>query len=138
MIGDDNFEIKYWGKELNSFYQEPKTPARNTKQRLLISLSFLTVLAILPMLIFGLSNLKFNKPKIVTNSQIKVVPTTAPQEKKIKQKELEKEAVVVNNDSYWKISKRVCGSGKYYLSIQAQNDSKPLHKGDLVKVNCSL
>lgn len=45
---------------------------------------------------------------------------------------------VINNDSYWKISKRVCGTGKYYLSIRAQNDGKALYKGEHVIVDCSL
>ncbi|KKR94700.1 MAG: hypothetical protein UU45_C0008G0100, partial [Candidatus Levybacteria bacterium GW2011_GWA2_41_15] len=45
---------------------------------------------------------------------------------------------ILKNDSYWKISKRVCGEGKYYLSISGLNENKPLYRGDSVLVSCNL
>lgn len=47
------------------------------------------------------------------------------------------EIYVLNNDSYWKIAKRVCGNGKLFLSISEQNEGQNLHPGDFVKVSCS-
>lgn len=43
---------------------------------------------------------------------------------------------VKKNDSYWTISKRVCRTGKYFLSIQEKNYSQALHPGDMVQVVC--
>ena len=51
------------------------------------------------------------------------------------------EEVVQKGDSFWRISKRVCGSGIYYESIKAQNgysEYQALQPGDVVIVNCSL
>ena len=134
----DNFEIKYWGEEFNNLHLDPQRHGRSIKQKLVIIFSFIAVLAVLPTLIFGISNLQSDNPKIVTTSQIEVEPSKAPQVKIAEQKPSQSEVVVVNNDSYWKISKRVCGTGKYYLSIRDQNQGKALYKDDLVKVNCSL
>lgn len=43
---------------------------------------------------------------------------------------------VEEGDNYWKIAKKVCGDGKYFLSLQEQNENQPLHPGDVVKVKC--
>ncbi|MBI2621551.1 MAG: hypothetical protein HYW63_02785 [Candidatus Levybacteria bacterium] len=136
MDGDGNFEIKYWGKDSNGLYQEPKSGERSIKKKLAIVFLFMAVLAALPALIFGINSLKV-KPdtKIVTTSEAKPEPTKATQTEDVEEA-VEQDVTVINNDSYWKISKRVCGTGKYYLSIQAQNDSKPLYQKDKVSVNC--
>lgn len=69
-------------------------------------------------------------------------PTGAPQQiqvpeiKKLADTFGEYTIVVQNSDNYWKISERSCGTGRYYLSIQAYNNSKPLHPGDTVLVRC--
>ncbi|MBI4097614.1 MAG: hypothetical protein HY426_01090 [Candidatus Levybacteria bacterium] len=92
---------------------------------------FLIAFAILSAIVFGI-NLKSSKSqKITTSSKIEISPSPTPAR-------LDQGETVINNDSYWKISKRHCGSGKYYLSIREQNDAKPLYKGDFVSVNCSL
>lgn len=44
--------------------------------------------------------------------------------------------IVRNGDSYWRIAKRVCGTGKIYMLLSEYNNSKPLFKDDLVKVSC--
>lgn len=133
----DNFEIKYWGEEFNNLYQEPQKHRRSSRQKLVVVISFVAVLAILPIIIFGLSNISLNKLQIATTIQTKPEPTKTPPVKE-KEKPEQTEVTVINNDSYWKISKRYCGTGKYYLSIRDQNDAKPLYKDDVVKVNCSL
>ena len=46
--------------------------------------------------------------------------------------------IVAEGDNYWKISKKVCETGKYFLSISAQNNGMSLHRGDEISTNCSL
>jgi nucleoid-associated protein YgaU len=48
-------------------------------------------------------------------------------------------AVVFKGDSFWKITRRVCGDGKYYRITQEYNgytDYDKLHEGDVVTVIC--
>lgn len=46
---------------------------------------------------------------------------------------------VQEGDNFWKISEKVCETGIYFESIQTQNgyESKTLHAGDLLTVECS-
>lgn len=44
--------------------------------------------------------------------------------------------IVQNGDNYWKISEKVCGNGKYFESISAENNFITLHAGDIITVNC--
>ncbi len=43
------------------------------------------------------------------------------------------------NENFWKISKKVCGSGIYYLSIKQYNgyEHRTLRPGDVITVFCS-
>ncbi|MBI2641012.1 LysM peptidoglycan-binding domain-containing protein [Candidatus Roizmanbacteria bacterium] len=43
---------------------------------------------------------------------------------------------VLNGDSFWTISKRVCGTGVYFEALQERNDYMSLHAGDEVEVEC--
>lgn len=144
-----NNQINYWASIESYDYQSSK-PKRSIKRKLGIVLCFIGVLAITPSLIYALSNFNFDNPKEVSvlNSQTQTQPQkTTPEvhtvtiEEPKEPKEPKKpanQAEIINNDSYWKISKRVCGTGKYYLSIQSQNGSKALHRGDTVTVSCVL
>ncbi|NMB84284.1 hypothetical protein GYA28_03260 [Candidatus Roizmanbacteria bacterium] len=42
-----------------------------------------------------------------------------------------------DGDSYWTISQRTCGTGRYFESIAALNGYRPLYLNDTVKVRCS-
>ncbi len=61
---------------------------------------------------------------------------SGPVVKKLADTSGERADSVQNGDNYWKISMRNCGTGRYYLSIQAYNGNKPLQPGDLVFVRC--
>lgn len=135
----ENFEINYWGKNFNNIYQEPLRRGRSARRKLLIVFFFVAVLAVLPIIIFGLGSVNYSKPKIATTAAPKPKPTkTPPANEKEQPEKTETEAIVINNDSYWKISKRVCGTGKYYLSISYQNNGKALYQGERVKVDCNI
>lgn len=142
----DDYQMKYWPTE--NIYLQNAPKKRSVKRKLGIIASFLFVLAVTPSIILSLSNFEASKaPEIsVLNNAVKT-QGQAQKTKTVREshkvtievpKTNSSEVVVINNDSYWKISKRACGSGQYYLSIQAQNNSKPLFKGDLVIANCSL
>lgn len=50
-----------------------------------------------------------------------------------------KRETVRENDNFWKITERACGTGVYYLSVQQRNGYGPeqsLHVGDIVTVEC--
>ena len=136
MTNSGDFEVKYWAGGNDFSYQEIK-PKRSIKKKLFIVFSFIAVLAIIPAVIFGLSSLDLSQPEKVS---VVSVPTT--EENKVTITEPKRasgiEEEIINNDSYWKISKRVCGTGKYYLSVRDQNNAKALYKGELVTVNCTL
>lgn len=144
MQNPDNFEIKYWAGG-NDFTLSSNKEKRSVRKRLFIVFSFVGVLAIIPMLIYGLSYLQERgeqKMTVTRNVENKIPEksqekTTPPQTQSLENSGIILEEVL-NNDSYWKISKRVCGSGKFYLSIRDQNDGKALYKGDSLTVNCLL
>lgn len=136
----DQFDLKYWGSDYFYAYQNEKQPKRSVRKKLLIVFCFVGILALLPMAMIGLTDLNTNKVK-----KVSVAPKLEPIEKKrtvnqntesITPKSTITE--VINNDSYWKISKRVCGTGINYLSVRDQNNGKALYKGDFVTVNCTL
>ncbi len=149
MNNNENIELNYWGEGFQNIYTKPDPNKRTIKQKLAIVISFISVLAILPTTIFAITNFNpVNDQKLtarVTNfeptqavSEIPT-PTTTPRVKDVVVKGIESNKVkVINNDSYWKISKRTCGTGKYYLSIKEKNDNKALYKDDFVIVDCSL
>lgn len=62
------------------------------------------------------------------NKQIST-PTKQPQQE-----------IVRENDNFWKISERGCGTGKYYLVIQQYNnyEDRSLQVGDVIKIKCSF
>jgi len=50
-----------------------------------------------------------------------------------------KRETVRENDNFWKITERACGTGVYYLSVQQRNGYGPeqsLHVGDIITVEC--
>ena len=147
MAENENFEIKYWGID-RSLYQNPQEQKRSIRKKFFIILTFIVILVVFPVLFFGVINLELGQSKKISfTTQIKpaLKPTSTPTstptptpEKKPNLQKTSTDVAVQNNDSYWKISKRQCGTGKYYLSIRDQNAAKALHKGDSVEVSCSL
>ena len=146
MNNSENFELNYWGEGFKNIYTKPNPNKRTLKQKLAIVISFIFVLAILPTTIFGITNLDLKTGEKIT-SAVKVEPTTRPTQaptptpkvKNVVVMGIESNRVkVLNNDSYWKITKRTCGTGKYYLSVKEQNEGKALYKDDFVIVDCSL
>lgn len=128
--------MKYWPSDN---FSEEKPRKRSLKRKLAIVGSFLIVLTITPSIIFGLLSLDLSKTEKVSAVNDAVSLSAKPKEHIVTVEEPKNSstAEVINNDSYWKISKRVCGTGKYYLSIQAQNNGKALYKGDIVIAACS-
>lgn len=47
--------------------------------------------------------------------------------------------IAANGDNFWRISKRTCGTGIYYLSIKEQNgyNDRALQPGDTIVVYCT-
>lgn len=140
MNGDKNFEINYWGEDYKSIHFKPQTSKRSIKKKLAIVSSFVSILAIIPFIIFGLSSMQISNSEKLTSAKIESAEITSPlQDKKITPKTTEAGFVeIIKNDSYWKISKRVCGTGKFYLSIMEENESKALFEGETAKATCSL
>lgn len=50
------------------------------------------------------------------------------------------EVTVQNGDSFWKISERACGNGRYFLDIQSALGftNRTIHAGDKLTVNCPI
>ena len=65
-----------------------------------------------------------------------VTKTTNKKAKITKLADTNGEYIVQNGDNYWKISEKVCGNGKYFESISADNNFITLHAGDVITVNC--
>lgn len=146
MNNSENFELNYWGEGFKNIYTKPDPNKRTTKQKLAIVISFISVLTILPMTIFGITNINSSSSEKIT-AAVKTKPTATPTQaptptpkvKKVVVMGIESNRVkVLNNDSYWKITKRTCGTGKYYLSVKEQNEGKALYENDFVIVDCSL
>ena len=132
----EDFEIKYWagGNDFESVKQRPK---RSIKKKLVIVISFVGTLALFPMFIFGLSNIDFKNSDEVVIIQTPIAEENI-QNNNVSHKQEIIEEKVINNDSWWKISKRVCGQGRLYLAISEQNNGKALFEGDTVTVDCSI
>lgn len=131
-----------------------KKPAKKTvkptvrKKTPVPGLKFFLVIAALGFLIINSASIKKELP--IAGQEARVVKSTTPRKagpspsltpiKEPLEKGIQKTSgeTVLNNDSYWKISKRHCGTGKFYLSIRDQNGGKPLYKEDFVEVSCSL
>ena len=142
MENADNYQIKYWN-DTDGFNYKSSKPERSIKRKLTIVISFILILAITPSLILYISDFeKSNSKKVsIVNDALKSTETPRSYEVTIelpKEKSSSSETQVQANDNYWKISKRVCGDGKFYLSIQSQNGGKALRQGDSVVVNCTL
>lgn len=136
-IGD--FELKNLGEDYFYSYPRQEKPKRSTKKKLFIVFSFIVFLAITPAAIFGLTNINFNRAEKVSIAKDPVFENKRTVNQNTKNSESEFVSIeVLNNDSYWKITKRICGSGKYYLSIRDQNNGKALYKGDIVTVKCTI
>lgn len=132
----DGFDLK--NLEQDYFYSYPihEKPKRSIKRKLATVFSFLAVLAITPTLLFGFTNINLNKEE-----KVSIAKDSTLENKKTINQEAENVSTihsveVINNDSYWKITKRVCGTGKPYLLVRDQNNGKALYKGDFVNVNC--
>ena len=132
----EDFHIDYWGREELS-YDFPKKK-RSIKKRLGIVAGFVLVLALLPLATFVYSRLSNLHSSQVSSAVTQTAPTIAPTPKGTQSKSNVNQDGVIKGDSYWRISKRDCGTGKYYQSIADQNDNKPLQIGDSVTFNCSL
>jgi hypothetical protein len=143
MSNPENYQVKYWAGGNDFTYGNPKSP-RSVKRKLFIVFSFLAVLVIIPVLILGFSGTSSQKnvkkvsiitsPLPQTKETPRVIPVTITEPEDGNSIQTE----VINNDSYWKITKRVCGNGKYYLSVKDQNGGKALYLGDTVSVACVI
>ncbi len=136
-----DFDLKNLGEDYFYTYPVSEKPKRSIKKKLAIVVSFVGILALLPVSLAIYSNQKPNQREAVS-----VAPKSFEFENKktVNQNTLTTDQPqtqtmeVRNNDSYWKITKRVCGTGKTYLLVRDQNNGKALYKGDFVTVNCSL
>lgn len=143
MANIDNYQVKYWAGD-NDFSYKSSKPKRSVGRKLIIVFSFLLLLALTPAVIYSLSNINFKHPPKVSVVESPEIIESKPESPKsvpviiTEPKETTNQTKVLNNDSYWKITKRVCGTGKFYLSVQAQNENRPLQRGDSVIVNCVL
>lgn len=136
-IRQENFQVDYWAGDNNFLYKSQK-PKRTTKKKLFIVLSFISMLAITPLLIYGISSIDINTKDKVSVINSPLVDTDSIDKVISENNSNNDEVIVLKNDNYWKITKRTCGKGNFYLSVKDQNDSKALFEGDTVKVNCSL
>jgi uncharacterized protein (UPF0333 family) len=77
------------------------------------------------------------KPTAIVEAETKNEPTPNPTTQVAGDSEINNNnGVVLNNDSYWKISKRYCGHGRAYLLIKELNAGKALFAGDSVLISC--
>ena len=78
-----------------------------------------------------------------TESLTSTTPLKDGEERKNRENEKTIEAVsnyysVLKGDSYFRITKRTCGNGKFYKFVARLNGNKALHIGDSVLVYCSF
>lgn len=135
----DDFDLKNLGEDYFYSYPIQGKSKRSTKKKLFIVFSFIVFLAITPAAIFGLTSINFDKAEKVSIAKDPVFENKRTVNQNTKNTEPESVNVeVLNNDSYWKITKRICGSGKLYLLVKDQNNDKALYKGDIVTVKCNI
>lgn len=73
------------------------------------------------------------KPSTIKENAVQQVKPSATPTPSVKRE------TVRENDNFWKITERACGTGVYYLSVQQRNGYGPeqsLHVGDVVTVEC--
>ena len=135
-------DFKYLSKGYDINYQKTK---RSTKKKLVIVFSFIGILAIIPALVAMLTESNFDNSKRIVivspQTQEQKQANTEPEIHEVtieEAKSTNDKTIVMDNDSYWKITKRTCGEGNNYLSIKDQNSGKALYEGDTVTVNCEL
>lgn len=80
-------------------------------------------------------------PEITAKRQNPATITYCPVVRSVKFKKATNEpskTVAVKGDSFWRIAKRVCGTGKRFEFIKAQNGyrNRTLKPGDVIEVNC--
>jgi len=76
-------------------------------------------------------------PEVPPYKQTVVNNEPSPVVQKLAQTSSYLEVEVLENDSFWKIAKRVCGDAKRnFINTQDINNSVRLHKGMTVKVVC--
>ena len=109
------------------------------------------------LVVFGITlivkNIKRNKNSQLTNKNIispiiSITPSATPSAalkkdnklqnivKKLADTAGEFTYQVVDGDSYWKISEKTCGTGKYFETIQQLNRNKDLQSNDSVQIVC--
>lgn len=137
MNDNSDFEINYWGNTPD--HQSSKKP-RSFKSKVLIVVCFIAILGITPTLVFGLNKIQISKSNQISSAAIPspAVENKAQEKLKTPTPTPTVSAQVLKGDSYWRLSKRNCGTGIYYLSIKDQNENKPLYQGNLVKISCAL
>lgn len=76
-------------------------------------------------------------PEVTPYTQSAINNEPSPVVQKLAQTSSYLEVEVLENDSYWKIAKRVCDDAKRnFLTIQGINDDVRLYRGMTVKVVC--
>lgn len=122
------------------FTKRAKKQKNNSRSGLIDNVLLVFFIISSLVIIYGLmsSGRKKEKELSLKNDNESVYTKTVPTETPVNSKAKNNYAVVLNNDSYWKIAKRVCGNGRLYLSIRDQNNGKALYKGEKVAVNCAL
>lgn len=131
MENTHEFSIDYWGKEFD-YTNTPKEKGPQAGRLKTIAL-FMMLIVITPALILNLEKIKLPSKKAPVK-EVKIVSPVKPNQ--IASINSEIAGKVERNDNYWTISKRYCGTGVYYLSIQDKNNYKPLYEGDPVTVIC--
>lgn len=142
MEQNSEFQIKNLGKDFFYSYPVVKKNRKSLKMKLLIVFSFAINLAIFPILLYALTTHNLKVESKINTTEISrttnpIIKTPEKQNNKLESPQVV-ETQVQRNDSYWKISKRICGSGRLYLSIRDQNGGKPLFFGETVLVNCNI
>lgn len=136
----EDFHINYWGPEELDYGRVRKQ--RSAGRKLFIVIAFILILGILPLLTLEYGYFRNSAAKKQVSQVINPISPSPTKNPTVRPKTTPasnpNHDVIVKGDSYWKIAKRNCGSGKYYLTIQNLNKSKPLQAGDSVLINCSL
>ncbi len=92
-------------------------------------------------LIYGKFIRKNNPISAIQKASFRFVSPTPNKPKEFVVSERESVSVqVLEGDSFWKISTRICGTGIYYASIQKANGyvERTLLPGDIISVNCQF
>ena len=131
MEQNENFSINYWGKEFD--YTNPQKKERTVAKRLAIIGLFILIAIATPVFALNFGKIELLSKKWTTKATAIKSPINV---EKLATVNYPVEGKVIKNDSYWKISKRYCGTGEHYLTIQEKNEFKPLYEGDTITVIC--